>query len=245
MAVTKNVLGIVLKTHDLGEKDKILVLLTREHGKLRVVAKGAKRPGGRFAALELLVEVQATFYPGKGLHTLTQAVVVTSHRLVRGQLDCLAHGLFMAELVDRFTVEAEVHPATYDLLSNALKRLEQDEPSAVLAYFETQLLRQVGLLPSWQACASCQIATEDLTAFNIPAGGLICANCAQTSGGMPITRDVILLLQYLAQVGWEGYGEIEAGSLALELSRVLEQFIFYQLSARPRSYEFLDSLRTL
>lgn len=245
MAVSSNVLGIVLKTHDLGEKDKILVLITREHGKLRVVAKGARRPGGRFAALEPLVEVQAAVYPGKSLHTLTQASIVTSHRLVREQLDRLAYGLFIAELLDLFTVDAEVRSSSYDLLAQALEHLEQDKPDIVLAYYETQLLRQMGLLPAWQACISCQTTESPLVALNLPEGGLVCATCAKAIGGVSLTEATILLLQYFAQVGWQGYEAIDAGTTASELTKVLEQFIFYQLAGRPRSYEFLNSLRRL
>ncbi|HBK85983.1 MAG TPA: DNA repair protein RecO [Firmicutes bacterium] len=245
MAVSSNVLGIVLKTYDLGEKDKILVLLTREQGKLRVVAKGARRPGGRFAALEPLVEVQAAIYPGKSLYTLTQSALVTSHRLVREQLDRLAYGLFMAELLDLFTVDAEARPTSYDLLSQALTHLEEDQPETVLAYFETHLLRQMGLLPAWQACISCQTTESRLVALNLPEGGLVCAACAQKLGGVPLTEETILLLQFFAQVGWEGYGTVDAGALAPKLAKALEQFIFYQLSGRPRSYDFLNSLRHL
>lgn len=243
MAVSSNVSGIVLKTYDLGEKDRILVFLTREHGKLRVVAKGARRPGGRFAALEPLVEAQAAVHPGKNLHTLTQANIVTSHRKVREHLELLAYGLFMAELVDLFTVDAEKRPETYDLLSGALERLADDSPDTVLAYFSTQLLRQMGLLPQWETCSCCQSTERQLVALNLPEGGLVCQVCAKTNGGLPIDQSTILLLQYLAQVGWEGYAAIDADELSPKLSRLLEQFLFYQLSARPRSYEFLNSIR--
>lgn len=243
MAVSSNVLGIVLRTYDLGEKDKILVFLTREQGKLRMVAKGARRPGGRFAALEPLVEAQAAVHPGKNLYTLTQANIVTSHRAVREQLERLAYGLFMAELLDLFTVDAEVKPENYDLLSEALKRLEQDFPETILAYFSTQLLRQMGVLPAWQACSSCQSTERPLVALSLPEGGLVCSACAKAWGGVPIEQTTTLLLQYFSQVGWEGYAAIDADELSPKLCKLLEQFIFYQLSARPRSYEFLNSLR--
>lgn len=243
MAVSSNVLGIVLKTYDLGEKDRILVLLTREQGKLRAVAKGARRPGGRFAALEPLVEVQAAVHPGKNLYTVTQAEIVTSHRRVREHLELLAYGLFLAELVDLFTVDAEIRPETYDLLSHALQHLVNDSPETVLAYFSTQLLRQMGLLPRWQACSCCQSTERQLVALNLPEGGLVCPACAKTNGGLPAEQSTILLLQYLAQVGWEGYAAIDADELSPKLARLLEQFLFYQLSARPRSYEFLNSIR--
>ncbi|NLW16226.1 MAG: DNA repair protein RecO [Firmicutes bacterium] len=243
MAVSNNVLGIVLKTYALGEKDKILVLLTREQGKFRVVAKGARRPGGRFAALEPLVEVQAAVHPGKNLHTLTQASIVTSHRRVREQLERLAYGLFMAELVDLFTVDKEVRPENYDLLSRALTRLEQDPPEKLLAYFATQLLRQMGLLPAWENCCFCQREDKQLVALNLPEGGLLCAGCAKKIGGIPVEQETIFLLQYFAQVNWDGYRAIDGQAYSLKLSRLLEQFTFYQLSARPRSYEFLNSMR--
>ncbi len=242
MAISSNVLGIVLRSYPLGEKDRILVLLTSEQGKLRVVAKGARRPGGRFAALEPLVEVQAAVHPGKGLYTLTQASIITSHREVREQLERLAYGLFMAELMDLFTVDAEVRAVSYDLLSRALSCLEQDQPEKLLAYFSTQLLRQMGLLPAWESCSACQ-GERQLVALNLPEGGLICAACAKKLGGLPVDQPTLLLLQYFAQVGWDGYGAVSGESHTLKLSRLLEQFMFYQLSTRPHSYDFLNSVR--
>ncbi|NLY53690.1 MAG: DNA repair protein RecO [Firmicutes bacterium] len=238
-----NVEGLVLKTYDLGEKDRILVLLTKQHGKIRVVAKGARRPGGRFAALEPLVEVQAAIYTGKNLHTLNQAVLVTSHRQVREKLDLLAYGLFMAELLDLFTIDAEVQLANYQLLSQALYRLEQDDPVTLLAYFQTQLLLQMGLLPAWEACTCCQVSDKPLVTLNAAIGGLVCSACTQKVGGMPVERETVLLLQYYAQVGWEGYGQVEAYPYVRQLTKVLEQFIFYHLAARPRSYDFLSAMR--
>lgn len=243
MAVSHNVVGIVLRTYDLGEKDKILVFLTREQGKLRMVAKGARRPGGRFAALEPLVELEAAIHPGKNLYTLTQANIITSHREVRERLELLAYGLFMAELSDLFTVDDEARPECYELLSQTLWHLEQDTPETVLAYFATQLLRQMGLLPAWEGCSRCQATAGELVALSPPEGGLVCASCAKISGGLPIDRATVLLLQYFAQVGWEGYAAVAADEQSPKLARLLEQFIFYQLALRPRSYQFLNSLR--
>ena len=119
--------------------------------------------------------MKAAVYKGRNLHTLTQALIVTSHRRVRERIDRLAYGLFMAELIDLFTVEAEVQSETHDLLSNALFHLEETaDVELLLAYFEVQLLRQMGLLPAWQQCTGCGTRDRPLVALSLSQGGLVC-----------------------------------------------------------------------
>ncbi|MGI6344425.1 MAG: DNA repair protein RecO [Bacillota bacterium] len=243
-----NVRGIVLRTYNLGEKDRIIVLLTPQHGKLRAVAKGARRPGNRFAAAaDALVEMDAGIYTGRGLHTLNQAVIITSHRSLRERLDYLAHGLFMAELIDLFTVDAEVEPATYDLLSRSLNMLEEStNPALLLAWFECQLLLQMGLLPEAEACAHCGADQHSLAALSLAKGEMLCAGCAAAGGSrlLRLSRETVALLRYLTQQATDGHLPAELNNTAEHgLARVLEQFIFYQLETTPRSYDFLKSMR--
>lgn len=243
MATSYNVRGLVLKSYPLGEKDRILVLFTRERGKLRAVAKGARRPGGRFAALEPLVEIEAALHPGKNLHTITQAQITDSHRRLRERLDTLAYGLFMAELIDLFTVDLQVAEEDYQLLRSALVHLETGAGDTVLAYFLIHLLRQMGLLPSFNTCCRCQTTEQDMVALNAPQGGLLCAECARITGGIALDSETVMLLGFFSQVSWEGFAAVDADSISPKLTKALEQFVFHQLSGRPRSYEFLSSMR--
>ena len=242
-----NLNGIVLKCYDLGEKDRILVLLTEQSGKMRVVAKGAKRPGSRFAAAASpLMELSANIHLGRNLHTLTQVEIITSHRALWEQLDRLAFGLFMAELVDLATVEAEAQPEFCELLSHGLHELESSgQPEQLLSFFEVQLLDLSGLLPALGHCANCQAEDRPLVALSAAAGGLVCASCAHTPGVFGLSVAAVELLRYLAQHSWEEYTEAGVWSAEAALTEALEQFLFYQLEARPKSYEFLNSMRAV
>lgn len=241
-----NVTGIVLKCYDLGEKDRILVLLTAENGKIRVVAKGAKRPGSRFAAAASpLMELSANIYLGRGLHTLTQVEISTSHRALREQLDRLAFGLFMAELIDLSTVDDEPQPEYCQLLSDGLTELESGIPEQLLSLFEVQLLEIAGLLPALRHCANCQAEDRPLVALSATAGGLVCDRCSHTPGVLALSEAAVELLRYLAARTWEDYKQANGWSGAALLTKALEQFLFYQLEARPKSYEFLNSMRAV
>jgi DNA repair protein RecO (recombination protein O) len=243
-----NVSGIVLQCYDLGEKDRIVVLLTAELGKIRVVAKGAKRPGGRFAAVASpFTEITASIHLGRSLHTLNQAQIRTSHRQLREQLDRMAIGLFMTELLDVATVEGPGQMEFLNMLSNSLQRLEvAAQPELILCSFLLQLLQLSGLSPAAGVCASCQSSDRPLIALDAAAGGLVCRSCVGKTGSFPLSGQAIHLLNQLSLSLWEGWPPESAPvgpATILSLCRALEQFTFYQLDARPKSYRFLNDMR--
>lgn len=242
-----NTIGVVLKCHDLGEKDRIIVLLTADGQKLRVVAKGAKRPGGRFAAAASpLCELSASLHLGRGLHTLNQVEVVTSHRRLREQLDRLAFALFMAELIDLATVEAGDQAGFHQLLTASLQQMEEvTRPDSLLLQFEVRLLDLLGLLPAWDQCASCQSVDRPLVALSAVAGGLVCSRCSNQPGVLALPASAVQLLGYLSSESGEDYARDPLQPGEGVLTKALEQLLFYQLEARPRSYEFLNSLRVV
>ncbi len=243
-----NVSGIVLHCYDLGEKDRIIVLLTAEMGKIRVVAKGAKRPGGRFTAVASpFTEIAASVHLGRNLHTLNQAQINTSHRRLREQLDRMAIGLFMTELVDSATVDGPGQSEFLSLLGQSLQQLEiASQPELVLCRFLLQLLHLSGLAPSRDTCSVCQSQEHPLVALDAAAGGLVCRRCAGKAGSFALTGEAIALFNLLSWTLWEEDqpDPVQAKStILLSLCRALEQFTFYQLDARPKSYRFLNDMR--
>ncbi len=241
-----NVSGIVLRCYDLGEKDQIVVLLTAESGKMRVVAKGAKRPGGRFAAAASpFTEISASVSLGRNLHTLNQVQIVSSHRHLRERLDRMAVALFITELVDHATVDAPGQSEFLALLALGLGALEgTEQPELTLCFWLLQLLELSGLAPAFTYCASCQSEGRPLVALSARSGGLVCGRCTD-AGSYRLPPTAVQLLGHLAARSWEDYEQSGAVPLPvlITLCRALEQFVFYQLEARPRSYEFLISLR--
>src|SRR5580700_10906790 len=97
--------GVVLRTYRLGEADRIIVLLTAQHGKVRAVAKGVRRTGSKFGArLEPLSHVALLLWQGRGdLDTVNQAEVIDHFRTVREDLDRMNRGMSLLEVADQLS----------------------------------------------------------------------------------------------------------------------------------------------
>jgi DNA repair protein RecO (recombination protein O) len=144
--------ALVLRTYKLGEADRIVVFLTRDRGKKRGVAKGARRPRSRFAgALEPLTDVRVAYFESerRELVGLNYAETRRSPLLLTGhQGDALGHVAYFAELLDEWAQEADADERLYRLGASMLEALAADVPVDPLArYFEYWLLRLQGVYP--------------------------------------------------------------------------------------------------
>ncbi len=117
--------GVVLRTYRLGEADRIVVLLSEHHGKVRAVAKGVRRTGSKFGArLEPLSHVALLLWQGRGdLDVVNQAEVVDHFRTVREDLDRVTRAFSLLEVADQLAQERHADPALYEMLVGALRAL--------------------------------------------------------------------------------------------------------------------------
>ncbi len=116
--------GIVLRTYKLGEADRIVVLMTQSHGKVRAVAKGVRKTKSRFGGrLEPTSHVSLLLYEGRELDIISQAESVDHFRAIREDLDRLAAAVNMLEVVDQVAQERESSPRLYQMLLGALRTL--------------------------------------------------------------------------------------------------------------------------
>src|SRR5438445_7454482 len=119
--------AIVLKRTDIGEADRILTLFTPNRGKLRVVAKGTRRPISKKAGhLELFNRSQLQIALGRNLDIVTQAEGRENFLHLRSELWHMTCGFYLAELVDRFIEEHTQHLDVYTLLLDTLRYLDAD-----------------------------------------------------------------------------------------------------------------------
>ena len=116
--------GIVLRTHKLGESDRIVSIFTKGRGKVRAVAKGVRKTKSRFGArLEPPTHLQLLFYEGRELDIVTQAETVDHFRTIRDDLDRLTRAVSMLEAVDQLGLEGEPNEPLYQMLLGALRAL--------------------------------------------------------------------------------------------------------------------------
>jgi DNA repair protein RecO (recombination protein O) len=190
--------GVVLRTYKMGEADRIIVLLTEAHGKVRAVAKGVRRTSSKFGArLEPLSHVALLLWRGRGeLDIVNQAEVVDHFRAVREDLERMGQGLSMLEAVDQLAQEGHPDPRLYSMLVGALRALADPalDPTLVPAAFFLKALVLEGAAPVLEGCASCgrPAGEVELVAFDLTEGGALCRSCRR---GRPMSADALALMR--------------------------------------------------
>jgi DNA repair protein RecO (recombination protein O) len=180
--------ALVLRTYKLGETSKIVVLLTRDRGKVRAVAKGARGGKPRYgSALEPLSEVRATLHGRQGadLFRLGQCELVRSaFPATRRDLDCALALSYFAELLDAFAQEGEAEDAVYRLaLAVLLVAADGGDVAVLTRYLEAWLLRLHGIYPSLDRCAGCDSALPaGRLSYHAHAHGFVCEACGPAAG---------------------------------------------------------------
>lgn len=176
--------AIVLRVYPWSETSCVATLYSHDHGKLSVLAKGARRPKSAFeAALDLLSICRVVFIAKStdALDILTEAKLQRRFRAGSLGLLRLYCGYYVAELLDRCTDKGDRQPEIYQLARETLSCLEQPqlEPRAIVLRFELGLLRLSGNLPRWDGCAQCGRPTEKRSwiVFGALAGGVLCDSC--------------------------------------------------------------------
>ncbi|MDH5506459.1 MAG: DNA repair protein RecO, partial [Anaerolineae bacterium] len=146
--------AIVLKHNDYGEADRMLSLYTRQRGKLRAIAKGARKMRSRKAGhVEPFTRVSLQLAAGRSLYIVSQAETVDAYLPLREDLVRVGYASYVVELLDKFTYDEEENSAVFRLLADTLGRLSKaDEAELAVRYYEMQLLDLLGFRPELQAC---------------------------------------------------------------------------------------------
>lgn len=186
--------GIVLRTYKLGEADRIVVLLTDAHGKVRAVARGVRKTKSRFGGrLEPLSHVSLLLYQGRDLDVVSQAETIDHFRPLHDDLSRLTRGIALLEAVDQVAQEREPNPRLYRMLLGALRTLATSNSPLLVGAFYWKLLAAEGLQPELDACVNCG-NPEPLVAFDLDQGGVLCRTCRR---GVAVSPEAIGLLRRL------------------------------------------------
>lgn len=189
--------GVVLRSHKLGEADRIVVVLTRHHGKVRAVAKGVRKTRSRFGArLEPGSIVGLQLYRGKGeLDIVTQAETVERLTAIRDDLERFARVAVVLEIAEHLVPDREADRPLHQLVVGALRELERSGSALVLPAFVMKALALEGVQPVVDRCTGCGAASP-LVAFDRSAGGARCAACRQ---GEPVSAAALACLALVAE----------------------------------------------
>jgi len=177
--------ALVLRTYQLGEADRIVVFLTRDRGKRRGVANGARRPRSRFGGgLEPLTLTRLAYFERERRDLVRLSYVEPScSPLMAGDGNALGYVEYFAELLDECVPEGDPNPALFRLGAAVVEALLTSVPIARLArYFEYWVLRLQGVYPSLAMCQQCGGRADEGGRVDPVAGGFSCRGCTDNRG---------------------------------------------------------------
>lgn len=185
--------AVVLRTHKLGEADRIVTVLSRYHGQVRAVAKGVRRTASKFGArLEPFMVADIQFYEGRTLDTISQVETIGSYgREIIEDYATYTAATAMVEAAERLTGE-DSQPQQYLLLVGALRSLSnrEHEPSLTLDSYLLRALAIAGWAPNFFDCSRCGEPGPH-EAFVMQVGGVVCRDCRPAGAAVidPLTAE--------------------------------------------------------
>lgn len=197
--------AVVLRRFDYSDTSQIVWAYTRDFGKEKLIAKGAKRVGkNALGPLDPLTHIHLVFLDKQreGLRTLTEWELIDSFEGLRQDLDRLYLASYAVELVNELTEVGEPNSKVFGILTRILSRLCVDDDHHKLIFaFEFALLRALGYLPEVTRCAHCGggLGEEETTYFSAVEGGALCGVCGQADErGVRASRGVLAAMAGLA-----------------------------------------------
>jgi DNA repair protein RecO (recombination protein O) len=241
--------AVVLRHSDYGEADRLLTLYTRQLGKTRAIAKGARKIASRKAGhIEPFTHVKLQLARGRDTLIVTQADTVDAYLSLREDLVLTSQASYVLELLDRFTYEDETENSSiFRLLTDTLSRLATHvDPWLVIRYYEIRLLDHLGFRPQLFECANCgrEVKPEDQF-FSFSAGGVICPRCGQ---GLRHLHNVsVETLKYLRHFQRSSYGEASRARPTSDIQReaesLMQGYFTYLLERELNTPGFLKKIR--
>ncbi len=240
--------AIVLRQRRLGEADRILTLYTPIYGKMEAKAKGVRKTTSRMAGhLQPLTRCMLQLAQGHASDIVTGCETLESFQRLRDDLDRLSRALYVAELVDRMTPELVQGFATYRLLLETLRRLEQAEDADLtLRYFEMQLMDQSGFRPELERCVVCGCALQPEKNFFAPqSGGVVCHSCvAGLAGPRVLSLNALKVLRLLQRGSYNEIAPLKMQPpLTEDVERHLRSYIVCVLERDVNAAAFIERLR--
>lgn len=240
--------GITLRKAAIGEADLVVTIFSPQRGKLRGVAKGARRPTSKLVGhLEPLTLAWFSLARGRELETIAQAQVIDALPAVKATLPAMTRGLYIAELLDGFAPETSPAPGLYRLACDALRALPAAaDPDAPLRYFEFHLLRLTGMLPELYQCVECgSPIAPDAHRFSVNLGGVLCPRCAPPEAMVrPLSLRAMKVLRLMHRGALSETAALSLNpALAAELKAILSGAVRYWLGKETRANQFLERLQ--
>lgn len=236
--------AIIIRRYEYGEADRLLTLFTPDQGKIRVIAKGVRKPTAKMAGhLELYSKVNLLVRRGRDLHRIEQAEQVQPYQPQRESLIWFGYAAYLVELLDRFSEDEEPNPPLFSLLDIALNWLSAPDADYALVsrYYELRLLRLTGFEPSLFRCAVGQEEIEAQSQYFSPLdGGVVCPDHVRGHAAIPLSLNALKILRYAQTRDFDKVRALQISPpMHQVLERIMHSYIAHLLETRLKSADFL------
>jgi len=229
--------AVVLRTYKLGEADRIVVLLTEHHGKVRAVAKGIRKTTSKFGArLEPMSHVRLLLAEGRELDVISQAECVDPLAPLVVDLDHLTNGISVLEAVDQLALEREPAPHLYRMLVGVLRTIAQRSGPLVVPAFFWKVLAAEGIRPELDHCVRCG-EQAGLVAFDLDQGGVLCRACRS---GAPISDAALEAMRMILGGRLHDALAIPASSVTHEVAGHATRAMEHHIERRLRTVSMFE-----
>jgi DNA repair protein RecO (recombination protein O) len=235
--------AIVLRSFNVGEQDKIVVLFSRDKGIIKGVAKGARKFGSRFgSSLEPLSLVKVFYYEKerKDLVTVSNCDLVESFFEIQDDLQTSFTLSYFAELIEEFSPSGAKDDTLYRLLLSVLNSLKGGgDLNFLTRYFEAWLLKINGVLPDLNKCKKCRKILTDSGWLSPKKDGVFCGHCASHKKG-GIKPELGSFVQWVKKNTPPKKGPLPFSSQELEgIKKTLQDIIIFHIEKKPKTLRYL------
>ena len=242
--------AIILQTIDYAECDKIVSFYTKDFGRIKGIARGAKRSQKRFgSALEPFTHNEVFFVDKEthGLTRLERCRILNSFQEIALDIKKVAFGNYLLELVNILTPEKEKNPKIFSLLLYFIGLLKKGGfREDLMRIFELRLFSLLGYQPQFLRCVTCRekFSIQDSYKFSIKRGGIVCSKCPmQQSDLLPLSNGTIRIFQQAQNLALLKINRIFFSPSANEEGKMIfGKFLEYHVGRRPKSLDLLDQL---
>ena len=239
--------GLIIKETNVGENDKLLVILTRDHGILRAFADGARRMKGKnSAATSLFCYGDFSLYKGKDTYKVTDVTPIELFFDLRYNLEALSLAQYFCEIVLKVTPE-DFEPADYlrVILNSLHLLLKGNKPIAqIKAVTELRLISLAGFMPNLVNCADCNNMQNKKIWFSLADGSLYCADCVNgKEETVVINNTVLAAMRHIVYSPFKQIFSFQIPDKDLKyLSKITEQYVERQSEFHFKTLDFYKSL---
>ena len=243
-------MAIILRSRKWGDADRIVTCYTKHLGKIRGVARGARRAKSQFgAALEPFSICHLNLFEkhGDSLFRISHVDLVTSFQALREDLELMTSAGRMVNVVSAVTADGDPDPRLFETLEQGLASLAErrGDPAFTALIFQIRLLGLTGFRPQTDHCAACgKTRLVGEPQFSAMAGGLVCPTCAarQRTNCVTLSRGSVLFLQQAIRLAPVLVTRLRAtGQVRSEIEEAIEGYVTVVAGRRLPSVNFLST----